>query len=287
MVHNGIEYAMMQLIAETYDILRRAGGLDNNRIREIFDKWNEGQLQSYLIQITAEVFKTLDKESNTFLVDLVLDKAGSKGTGKWTSQSAMDLAVPIPVIDTAVAMRNLSIYKEDRTKAASIYKPRSEKINVDEAFLTDLENALAFSFIIAYAQGLNQLAKASIELKMDIPLPSVIRVWKAGCIIRSALLGNFSAAYNRDQFLSNLLLDSDIALLIKEREQSARNLTAAAMRAGIPVAALASTVTYFDAYCSERLPTNLIQAQRDYFGAHTYQRIDREGVFHTEWHESE
>jgi 6-phosphogluconate dehydrogenase len=285
MVHNGIEYAMMQMISEVYDLLKRAGGLDNKKLNQVFDKWNNGQLQSYLIEITSEVFKTLDKETNSFLVDLVLDKAGSKGTGKWTSQDAMDLAIPVPSIDMAVAMRNISVYKDDRTKAGALYKPALKKITFDDALLKDLEDALAFSFIVAYAQGLSQLAKASVDLKMNIPLPAVIQVWKAGCIIRSALLGNFSAAYQKEPALSNLLLDEGIAVLLKEREVGIRKIIALSIEARIPLSAMGTTLTYFDSFCSERMPTNLIQAQRDYFGAHTYQRVDREGVFHTAWHE--
>lgn len=285
MVHNGIEYAMMQMISEVYDFLKRGGGLDNKKLTEVFNNWNEGQLHSYLIQITGEVFQTLDKETNSFLVDLVLDKAGSKGTGKWTSQDAMDLAIPVPAIDMAVAMRNLSVYKDDRKKAAALYQPQTKKISIDDSLLKDLENSLAFGFIIAYAQGLSQLAKASVELKMNIPLPSVIQVWKAGCIIRSALLGNFSSAYRKDPLLSNLLLDHEISLLLKEREAGARKILSLSIDAGIPLPALNSTMMYFDSFCSERMPTNLIQAQRDYFGAHTYQRVDKEGVFHTTWHE--
>jgi 6-phosphogluconate dehydrogenase len=285
MVHNGIEYAMMQMISEVYDLLKRGGGLDNKKLNEVFNSWNEEQLHSYLIQITGEVFQTLDKETNSFLVDLVLDKAGSKGTGKWTSQDAMDLAVPVPAIDMAVGMRNLSVYKEDRKKAAALYKPRVNKITIDDALLKEIENALAFSFIIAYAQGLSQLAKASVDLKMNIPLPSVIQVWKAGCIIRSALLGNFSAAYQKDPMLSSLLLDEGISMLLKEREAGMRKIMAMAIGAGIPLSAMNTTLMYFDSFCSDRMPTNLIQAQRDYFGAHTYQRVDREGVFHTTWHE--
>jgi 6-phosphogluconate dehydrogenase len=285
MVHNGIEYAMMQMISEAYDLLKRGGGLDNKKLTEVFNSWNEGQLHSYLIQITGEVFQTLDKETNSFLVDLVLDKAGSKGTGKWTSQDAMDLAVPVPAIDMAVAMRNLSVYKDDRKKAAALYQPRSKKIGIDDNALKDLENTLAFGFILAYAQGLSQLAKASVELKMNIPLPSVIQVWKAGCIIRSALLGNFSSAFQKDPLLSSLLLDEGIAALLKEREASVRKTLGLSIDAGIPLSALNTTLMYFDSFCSERMPTNLIQAQRDYFGAHTYQRLDKEGVFHTTWHE--
>jgi len=217
-------------------------------------------------------------------VDKILDKAGSKGTGKWTSQVAMDLPVSIPTIDMAVAMRDLSVYKEQRVQAAALYKPQTGKIAVDETLLSDLENALAFCFTIAYAQGLSQLAKASDELAMEIPLPAVIQVWKAGCIIRSALLGNFTQAFQKDPKLPNLLLDAGIADVLKNREESLRKILSLGINAKIPLAGMSSALAYYDAYCSETLPVNLIQAQRDYFGAHTYQRIDKEGVFHTEWH---
>jgi 6-phosphogluconate dehydrogenase len=214
MVHNGIEYAIMQIISEAYDLLLRAGNYSNEQLHNLFLQWNTGQLHSYLIEITAEIFKTKDVNSNNFLVDEILDQAGSKGTGKWTSQEAMDLPVAIPTIDMAVAMRDLSVYRDLRVRASEVYQQMPVKINVTKELLADLENSLAFSFVIAYAQGLSMLAKASDELKMDIPLPAVIKVWKAGCIIRSALLGNFTDAYSRDPKLSNLLLDSEICDLL-------------------------------------------------------------------------
>jgi 6-phosphogluconate dehydrogenase len=290
MVHNGIEYAIMQMISEAYDLLHRSGGLTNEALHTIFKKWNEGQLHSYLIEITAEVFKTQDDataDPADFLVDKILDKAGSKGTGKWTSQEAMDLPVSIPTIDMAVAMRDLSVYKDQRIKAAKLYKSSASKTEVTQNDLNHLENALAFCFTIAYAQGLTMLAKASEALNMNIPLPDVIKVWKAGCIIRSALLGNFAAAFQKDPKLPNLLLDAEIAELLKNREQSLREVIQIGINAKIPMAGMMSALGYYDAYLSDRMPTNLIQAQRDYFGAHTYQRIDKEGVFHTEWHVEE
>jgi 6-phosphogluconate dehydrogenase len=287
MVHNGIEYAMMQLIAEVYDILKRGGHYTNEQLHQTFSGWNSGQLQSFLLEVTAEIFKTGDdatEATGDYLLDKILDKAGSKGTGKWTSQLAMDLPAPIPTIDMAVALRNISVYKEQRVQASALYKPATGKITVDDTLLADLENALAFCFVIAYAQGLSQLAKASDELAMDIPLPAVIQVWKSGCIIRSALLGNFTEAYNKDPKLPNLLLDASIAEVLQNREASLRKVLALGIASKIPLACMSSALAYYDAYCSERLPINLIQAQRDYFGAHTYQRIDKEGVFHTEWH---
>ncbi len=286
MVHNGIEYAIMQMISEAYDLLHRSGGLTNENLSNVFAKWNEGQLQSYLIEITAEVFKTLDNETedaHDFLVDKILDRAGSKGTGKWTSQEAMDLPVPIPTIDMAVAMRNLSVYKDQRVQAAQLYKTKVNQTEITQDVLDHLENALAFCFTAAYAQGLSMLAKASHELNMDIPLPDVIKVWKAGCIIRSALLGNFTEAFKKEPRLENLLLDTDIAELLKNREESLREILLLGINAKIPMNGMMSALGYYDAFLSERMPTNLIQAQRDFFGAHTYQRIDKEGVFHTEW----
>lgn len=287
MVHNGIEYALMQMISEVYDLLHRAGGRDNRQLHDIFSRWNEGQLQSFLLEITAEVFQTGDAETpgaHDFLVDKILDQAGSKGTGKWTSQEAMDLPVSLPTIDAAVAARDLSVYKEQRVRAARLYHPGVNPIDPTPEVLDHLENALAFCFAIAYAQGLSMLAKASEVWNMNIPLPSVIQVWKAGCIIRSALLGNFTEAFARDPALPNLLLDKDLAALMQNREDSIRQVLQLGIQARIPMAGMASALAYYDAYLSERLPTNLIQAQRDYFGAHTYQRTDKEGVFHTEWH---
>ena len=284
MVHNGIEYAIMQVISEVYDFLLRAGNYTNEQLHQVFLQWNTGQLHSYLIEITAEIFKTKDVNSNNFLVDEILDQAGSKGTGKWTSQEAMDLPVSIPTIDMAVAMRDLSVYRDLRIKASEVYKQNPVKVNVTQEMLADLEHSLAFAFVIAYTQGLSMLAKASDELNMNIPLPDVIKVWKAGCIIRSALLGNFTDAFSRNPKLSNLLLDQEICDLLKNRESSIRSVLSLAINSKIPVNALSSALGYYDAFLSKRMPTNLIQAQRDFFGAHTYQRIDKPGVFHTEWH---
>jgi 6-phosphogluconate dehydrogenase len=289
MVHNGIEYAMMQMISEVYDLLRRGAGFDNSMLHHTFLQWNEGILKSFLIKITAEVFKTGDEATpgdKDFLVDNILDKAGSKGTGKWTSQDAMDLPVSIPTIDMAVSMRDLSVYKEERVQAAKVYKPKIEPITTaQETLLPDLEKALHFCFIMAYAQGLNMLAKASDALKMNIPLPQVVKVWRQGCIIRSVMLGDFYKAYQSNTSLTNLLLDADIATIVKGDHQAIKNIITTGVNAGVPLPGMMSALAYFEASCSDRLPTNLIQAQRDYFGAHTYQRIDKEGVFHTEWNE--
>ena len=291
MTHNGIEYAMMQLISEVYDIMKRGCGYNNEDLHNIFTKWNAGSLQSFLIEITAEVFRTLDTETaddKDYLVDHILDKAGSKGTGKWTSQDAMDLPVSIPTIDAAVAARDLSVYKDQRVQASKLYQTQIEKPALPSAeFIQDLEDALYFTFLIAYAQGLSLLAKASVDYKFAIPLPEVVQIWKGGCIIRSSLLYQFDKAYADNATLENVLLHPTIADLLKSKEGALRRILSSAINSKIPVAAMSSALAYFDAYCSERLPTNLIQAQRDFFGAHTYQRIDKEGVFHTEWHVSE
>jgi 6-phosphogluconate dehydrogenase len=215
---------------------------------------------------------------------MILDKAGSKGTGKWTSQDAMDLPIPVPVIDMAVSMRDLSTLKDERTQAAALYKTSPVAINVpEEVFIQQVEDALYFATIICYAQGLAMLHKASDELKMEIPLQEVVRIWRGGCIIRSSLLETFYKAYSANPQLPNLLLNADIADLLQNKKQHSRAVVIHATQTGFPVAGLMSALSYFDAYRSEKLPVNLIQAQRDCFGAHTYQRIDMPGIFHTEW----
>lgn len=284
MVHNGIEYAIMQLISETYDLLHRGIGLNNDELHKVYKKWNEDELQSYLVEITKDIFLQQDDKTSNRLVDMILDKAGSKGTGKWTSQDAMDLPIPVPVIDMAVSMRDLSSLKDERTQAAALYKSSPVTINVPkEVFIQQVEDALYFATIICYAQGLAMLHKASDELKMEIPLQEVVRIWRGGCIIRSSLLEIFYKAYSANPQLSNLLLNADIAELLQNKKQHLRAVVIHAAQTGFPVAGLMSTLSYFDGYRSEKLPVNLIQAQRDCFGAHTYQRIDMPGIFHTEW----
>jgi len=284
MVHNGIEYAIMQLISETYDLLHRGLGLGNEELYKIYKNWNDGELQSFLVEITRDIFQKKDDKTGNYLVDMILDKAGAKGTGKWTSQDAMDLGVPIPVIDIAVCMREISAYKDERTQAAALYKTPSSDIPVPkEVFIQQVQDALYFAVIISYAQGLAQLHIASKELAMDIPMPQVVKVWRGGCIIRSSLLEIFFTAFQKNPALPNLLLEKDVAQLLHGKKQNLRNVIIHAIHMGYPVAGLMSALSYFDAYRSERMPTNLIQAQRDYFGAHTYQRIDEPGTFHTEW----
>ncbi len=284
MVHNGIEYALMQLISEVYDILKRGVGLSNDELRNTFKNWNEGELQSFLLEITADIFEHIDADTGKMLVDVILDKAGAKGTGKWTSQNAMDLAMPIPTIDMAVAMRDISVYKDERIAAAELYATNIGKTNLDkEKFIRLVQDALYFATIICYAQGFALLHKASSELNMDIPLRDVVKIWRGGCIIRSALLDNFYAAYKKNADLVNILLNKKIARLLKRKEKKLRTVIKQVTTMKIPIAGFSSALSYFDAYCSSQLPTNLIQAQRDYFGAHMYQRIDKEGMFHNEW----
>jgi 6-phosphogluconate dehydrogenase len=285
MVHNGIEYAIMQLISEVYDILKRGLGLTNTELHEVFKKWNDGELQSFLVEITRDIFLQKDNVTGNDLIDMILDKAGSKGTGKWTSQDAMELPIAIPTIDMSVALRTVSAYKDERVSAAALYKPVIKPFKGNkEAIVQQLHDALYFATIICYAQGLAMLHKASGELKMDIPLKDVVKSWRGGCIIRSSLLEVFYAAYNKKgKDLPNILLDKSIARLLKKKEKNIRTVIKLATQNKLSAAGLMSTLAYFDAYTTGRMPTNLIQAQRDYFGAHTYERIDKEGKFHTEW----
>ena len=283
MVHNGIEYAIMQLISETYLLLHQGGGLDNDRLSKIYSGWNQGPLKSFLLEITAEIFQKQDDLGTGRLVDRVSDKAGSKGTGKWTSQDAMDLPIPLQVIDTAVSMRDLSGFKDQRQKAAALYPHKGEKIQTNSEWLEAMRQAFLFSTVISYAQGLSMLQVASRELGMDIPLQDVVRIWRGGCIIRSELLDQFYPLFQKDPSLENILLTQEIAKLLKEPEDALRNLVRTAATAGYPVGGMMASLSYFDAFRLDPMPTNLIQAQRDYFGAHTYQRTDRPGTFHSQW----
>ena len=284
MVHNGIEYAIMQLISEVYDLMHRGLGLSNEEMHQIFHQWNQEELNSFLIEITADIFKQKDVETGKELLDVILDKAGAKGTGKWTSQDAMDRGVSIPTIDIAVSLRTLSAYKEQRINASKIYNKTHSSLETDQSkFINELKEALFCAIIISYAQGLSLLVKASEELSMEIPLKDVVKIWRGGCIIRSTLLETFYEAYSAKTDLENILLDENIASLLISRIDSLREVLSAAAKSSIPAGALQTALAYFDAYTSERMSTNMIQAQRDYFGAHTYQRVDREGTFHTEW----
>lgn len=284
MVHNGIEYGDMQLISEAYDLLSRGLGLGADELHAIFSRWNEGLLKSYLIEITADIFKTIDPDTGLPLVDLILDQAGQKGTGKWTSQNALDIGVPVPTINAALQGRIISSLKEERVFAATQLPSPEQKYEGDAAELINaIENALYASKVTSYAQGLAMLRMASLEYNYDLNIRDIAKIWRAGCIIRASLLGDIMAAYERDPQLVNLMLDEVFKSAILERLDDWRKVVQIAVGLGIPVPAMSGALSYFDAYCSEHLPANLIQAQRDYFGAHTYRRIDKDGVFHTQW----
>lgn len=283
MVHNGIEYGLMQLTSEIYDLLKKSVGLDNDELHQVYDLWNKGRLQSFLVEITAEIFKQEDDLGDGRLVDMILDKAKQKGTGKWTSQNAMDLGIPVPTIDVAVSMREISALKEERIVADKLYsRPEPKAIDKDK-MIAMAEESLYFSFIIAYAQGLHQLADASKEYEYDLDMSVIAKIWRAGCIIRAGLLEDISEAYTADKELPNLLLAPSFVEKVQGTLESVRETVAYAAQSGIPVPGLSSALNYFEAYTSSRLPLNVIQAQRDNFGSHTYERIDRPGIFHTEW----
>lgn len=284
MVHNGIEYGIMQLISEVYDVLHRGYGLTNDELHQVFKEWNEGELQSFLVEITRDIFLKDDEKTGKRLVDLILDKAGSKGTGKWTSQDAMDLGISIPTIDIAVSLRSLSALKSERVQASKVYGAAGTITSVSKAeIIQQAREALFFGTLMSYAQGLALLFVASKEYGMEIPLPQVVKIWRGGCIIRSTLLEVYYKAYVNNPDLSNILLDKSIAELVQAREANTRKFISNAVLAGIPVPAVSVSLGYFDAYRSETMSTNLIQAQRDFFGAHTFQRTDEEGIFHANW----
>lgn len=284
MVHNGIEYGLMQLIAETYEILKTGLKLDNEAIGKIFTQWNEGRLKSFLLDITKNIFAYKAPGTDHLLLDDIKDEAKAKGTGKWTSQVAMDLQAPIPTVDTAVSMRDLSKYKELRVEAGDIYSKAEIKLNVNkDEFLIALEQAFYFNMIISYAQGMHLLSKASEEYKYDLHLGDIAKIWRGGCIIRSEFLNDIFSAYQKNAKLAHLLLDGHVQELIKSTVQGSRTVLAATVAAGVATPAYAASLSYFDAFRSKRMPSNLIQAQRDYFGAHTYELIGKEGVFHTQW----
>lgn len=284
MVHNGIEYGLMQLIAEAYDLLKKLGGLSNQELHQTFSRWNDGRLQSFLIEITAAIFAQKDDLTDGDLVDHILDKAKQKGTGKWTSQNAMDLGIPIPTIDAAVTMRGLSALKGERSKAAAHY-PGSTSIEAVEkgTIVSEVEQALYFAFIITYAQGLSLLDDASKEHDYGCDMEAIARIWRGGCIIRAALLEAIRKVYRAQPDLTNMLLSNEFKDELAATEEATRSVLKKAIDAGIPTLTLGSALNYFDAYRSERLPLNLVQAQRDFFGSHTYERLDRKGAFHTEW----
>lgn len=282
MVHNGIEYGIMQLIAETYDIMKRGLNMDDDQLHDVYNEWNNAELNSYLVGITADIFQVVDEETGDRLINKILDVAGQKGTGMWTSQSAMELQVPVPSIDAAVTMRNLSVFKDQRQQIGRSLD-KTVKRNTGEGHLPNLKYALYTGMIITYAQGMALLTVASEKYGYGLRLQEVSRVWKGGCIIRSALLNDISDAFSAKPDLQNILLDKNIGSKITRYNPYLRDVVSMASQSGIPVPSMMSSLAYLDAISSEWLPANLVQAQRDYFGAHTYERAGKKGSFHTDW----
>ena len=287
MVHNGIEYGDMQLIAESYDLLKNVLGLSNEELAETFATWNKGELDSFLMEITADILTRKDDlGTGKPIVDVILDAAGNKGTGKWTSQSALDLGVPLPLITESVFARFISTYKEERVNASQKFPKTTFEFTGDKAeFVEKIRQALYFSKIMSYAQGFAQLRQASKEYDWQLPFGEIAKIWRAGCIIRAQFLQKITDAYEKNDDLENLLLDDYFFDITVKYQQAVRDVVALAVQAGVPVPTFSSAIAYFDSYRAEKLPANIIQAQRDYFGAHTYQRTDREGIFHYNWYE--
>jgi 6-phosphogluconate dehydrogenase len=284
MVHNGIEYADMQLIAEAYDLLKNAVGLSNEEIGSVFAQWNRGDLDSFLIEITAQIFQTKDAETGNFLVDMVLDTAQQKGTGKWVSQSALDLGSPVTAITEAVFSRFLSALKAQRVQAAKILTGPSGKYTGNkDAFVNAIRDALYASKVVAYAQGFDQMAVAAKEHGWDLRFGDLATIWRGGCIIRARFLDRIKDAYDAQPDLANLMLAPYFNDALTRTQEAWRQVVIEAVRLGVPVPAFSSALAYYDGYRRERLPANLIQAQRDLFGAHTYERVDRPGTFHSTW----
>ena len=286
MVHNGIEYGLMQLISEAYHLLKVAAGMDNDELHTVFSKWNEGMLHSFLIEITADIFVQSDELTNNRLIDMILDTAQQKGTGGWTSEDAMKLHVPIPVIDIAVAMRDLSVYKKERETAQQILEGPKIKFKGNKNELVSwLEQALYFSMITTYAQGMALLHVASKEYNYDLKPENIAKIWRGGCIIRASLLENIRTAFSQQPDLSNLLLNNNFAEKLMSSQNGIRKVIQTGVETGIPLPAMMGSLAYYDSYRCGWLPANLLQAQRDNFGAHTYERNDREGTFHTHWNQ--
>ena len=289
MVHNGIEYGDMQLICEAYAIMNGVLGLDANELAEIFTEWNKGDLDSYLIEITSKIFRKIDPETGKPLVDVILDKAGQKGTGLWTLQSAIAISVVISTINAAVEARVISSRKDDRVASSKILpQPNSKEFKGDRKKLIEaVRQALYASKIISYAQGMELLGAAGHQYNWDLNFGDIATIWRGGCIIRAKFLNRIVEAYNRDPALHNLMLDSYFRDIIADTQDNWRVAVSNAVEHGVAVPAFSASLAYFDSYRSARLPSNLLQAQRDFFGAHTYERVDKPGVFHTEWMESE
>jgi 6-phosphogluconate dehydrogenase len=284
MVHNGIEYGVMQLIAETYDLMKRGLGLNDDEMLDVYTSWNKGELDSYLVEITSHIFSKQDERTGKRLIDEILDVAKQKGTGMWTSQSAMELQVPIPTIDLAVAMRDMSVFAKEREQAGLLYQRSPQHFTTDrKTFLAQVCNAFHAAMIFTYAQGFALLRVASNKYKYQLDFEMVARIWRGGCIIRAALLEDIRAAFQMRHDLPNLLLAPNVSQKVIKYQKDLRQVICQSAELGVPAPALMVSLGYFDAYRSAWLPANLIQAQRDYFGAHTYERVDAKGTFHTEW----
>ncbi|TKC62190.1 NADP-dependent phosphogluconate dehydrogenase [Pedobacter hiemivivus] len=283
MVHNGIEYAMMQILAETYYLLKNGMGYDNEQIYNTFKKWNEGRLQCFLMEVTRDIFKVKDEKSGGYLIDVIKDEAKSKGTGKWTSQVSMDLQLPIPTINESVSCRDLSKFKQLRVALAAALPHTAEKIENVAEFEVQLEQSLYFSMITCYAQGLHLLTQASAEFKYELNLQEISQIWRGGCIIRATLLENIYQAYKKQPDLAHLYADAGIQELLKEIIPGTRKVIGSAIQNGLAVPAFASALTYYDSLRTDKSPLNLTQAQRDFFGAHTFERTDEDGIFHADW----
>lgn len=284
MVHNGIEYSVMQLISEAYDLMKRGLGLNDDELHKVFDDWNRGDLNGYLVEITSHIFTRVDDKTGKRLVDEILDVAKQKGTGMWTSQSAMELHVPTPTIDVAVTMRNMSMQEDQRKKAAIALDHPVHSISADgETIISRLGSALYTAVLISYAQGMSVLSAASKDYNYNLNMEAVARIWRGGCIIRASLLEDIRKAFRAQPELSNLLLDGEMAAKVKSGESGLRAVVSMSAESGLPAPGFMSALGYIQGLRSAWLPANLIQAQRDYFGAHTYERIDAKGTFHTEW----
>ena len=284
MVHNGIEYGDMQLICEAYALLSEVVGLSAKDLHTVFAEWNQGELDSYLIEITRDIFAVMDETTGRPLVEMILDKAEQKGTGKWTSQSALDLGVPTPTITEAVFARCMSAYKDERVNAAAILKGPNTNYNGDkQAFIKAIHDALYASKICSYAQGFALLRAASQTYNWNLNFGDMALLWRGGCIIRARFLERIKDAYRNDQNLANLMLDPFFASVLERTQANWRQVVMTAKQLGVPTPAFSSSLDYFDSYRRAVLPANLLQAQRDYFGAHTYERVDRQGKFHTDW----
>ncbi len=286
MVHNGIEYGDMQLIAEAYSLLKNALNLSNEELSEIFTDWNNGELSSYLIEITADIFRKKD-EAGQYLVDVILDEAANKGTGKWTSQSSLDLGIPVTLITESVFARYISSLKDQRVAAAKVLSgPEAQPFKGEKAeFIEKVRRALYLGKIVSYAQGFQQLKAASDEYQWNLNYGEIAGIFRAGCIIRAQFLQKITDAYNENADIANLLLAPYFKKIADEYQQALRDVVSYGVRNGIPTPTFSAAISYYDSYRSAVLPANLIQAQRDYFGAHTYKRTDKEGIFHTEWME--